>query len=56
MNRDVLEDTVALADKVGHAFVATADAEGLSHLAAVGAVSIEAADQLGVTSGSARGR
>lgn len=49
MNGEALEAAVALAGQVGHAFVATADARGLPHLAAAGAVSIAAADQVGVT-------
>ncbi len=33
---DVLEKAVALAKKVGHVFIATADVDGLPHLAAAG--------------------
>jgi hypothetical protein len=49
MKRDTLEDAVGLVDEVEHAFVATADADGLPHLAAAGAVSIGGADRVGVT-------
>lgn len=49
MNREALEAAVALAGQAGHAFVATADSQRLPHLAVAGAVSIEAADQVGVT-------
>jgi hypothetical protein len=49
MNRETLEDAVALGDEVGHAFVATADADGLPHLAAAGAISLETDGRVGVT-------
>lgn len=49
MDRGVLEDAVALADEVGHAFVVTADGDGLPHLAAAGAVSLGTDGRVGVT-------
>lgn len=49
MNREPLEDAVALGDEVGYAFVATADADGRPHLAAAGAVSLETDGRVGVT-------
>lgn len=49
MNRETLEEAVALGDEVGYVFVATADAGGLPHLAAAGAVSLETDGRVGVT-------
>jgi hypothetical protein len=36
MNTDIIQQSVALGEKLGHVFVATADAGGLPHLAAAG--------------------
>ena len=42
MNRRTLKEIEALAAKVGHAFVATADGEGAPHVAVAGTLSVDA--------------
>lgn len=49
MNQEVLEEAVALAKEVGHVFVATANADGLPHIATAGAISLKGTDRVGVT-------
>ena len=49
MDRDPLLRAEALAEQVGHVFVATADAEGLPHLAAAGTLALRPEDHVVLT-------
>jgi len=49
MNPQSLKDAVALALKVGHVFVATADREGLPHIAAAGRIEATQSGEIAVS-------
>jgi hypothetical protein len=49
MNGEVLQAAVALSERVGHAFVTTASAEGLPHLAAAGRLPLNLEGRVVVT-------
>ena len=46
--KQVIRKAVELGDRLGHIFVATADAQGLPHLAASRKIRLEADDRIGV--------
>ena len=48
MKAEVLRKAVALAQKIGHIFVATSDARGLPHVAAAGRVTLTGANRVAV--------
>lgn len=48
MNRKVLEEAVALAQKLKQIFVATADRSGLPHVAAAGKLTLSSPDRVAV--------
>jgi hypothetical protein len=49
MNQEALERAVALAKEIGHLFIATADADGLPHLATAGEISLKGAGRIAVS-------
>lgn len=50
MNIDKIKETVGLAEKLRHIFVATADKEGLPHIAAAGKIMLNPDGTIAVTS------
>ncbi|MCF8143310.1 MAG: pyridoxamine 5'-phosphate oxidase family protein [Deltaproteobacteria bacterium] len=50
MHQETLSKAVELANRLGHVFVATADAEGLPHVAAAGSLELISPDQVSVSS------
>lgn len=50
MNLETLDEAIELAKHVGHVFVATADTDGLPHVATAAKLELLSADRIGVSS------
>jgi hypothetical protein len=49
MNTQILKGAVLLGKRIGHIFVATADSEGLPHVAAAGTINLESEERVAVS-------